>query len=148
MTAARRRLQSRARTDFLTPSQGIEQLLTDVRSVPGTVRQGALSAYDFIEEDPERAALLGALVSPDPYVGTSAGLTELFGYYPNPFNPYENLPSVAGSLREGDFVGAGLTTLGAIPFVGSLFGAAKAARLAKAKQLADKQKAIDEGVPA
>ena len=148
MTAARRRLQSRARTDFLTPSQGIEQLLTDVRSVPGTVRQGALSAYDFIEEDPERAALLGALVSPDPYVGTTAGLTEMFGYYPNPFNPDENLPSVAGSLREGDFVGAGLTTLGAIPFVGSLFGAAKAARLAKAKQLADKQKAIDEGVPA
>ncbi len=148
MTAARRRLKSRARTEFLTPAQGIEQLLADVRSVPGTLQQGALSAYDFLEEDPERAALLGALVSPDPYVGTTAGITEAFGYYPNPFNPDENLPSVAGSIREGDYVGAGLTSLGAIPIFGSLFGAAKAARLAKAKQLADKKKAADEGVPA
>ncbi len=129
-------------------SQGIGQLLTDLKKIPTAVEQGASSAYDFIEEDPERAALLGALASPDPYVGTAAGITEMFGYYPDPFNPDENLPSVAGSLREGDFVGAGLTTLGAIPFIGSLFGAAKAARLAKAKQLADKQKAIDEGVPA
>ena len=148
MTAARRRLKSRARTEFLTPAQGIEQLLADVRSVPGTLQQGALSAYDFLEEDPERAALLGALVSPDPYVGTTAGITEAFGYYPNPFNPEENLPSVLGSIREGDYVGAGLTSLGAIPILGGLFGAAKAARLAKAKQLADKKKATDEGVPA
>lgn len=148
MTAARRRLQSRARTDFLTPSQGIEQLLADVRSVPGTVRQGALSAYDFIEEDPERAALLGALVSPDPYVGTLAGLTEAFGYYPDPFNPDENLPSVVGSLREGDYVGAGLTSLGALPVVGGLFGAAKAARLAKAAQMGEDPSALTvEGDP-
>ena len=148
MTAARRRLQSRARTDFLTPSQGIEQLLADVRSVPGTVRQGALSAYDFIEEDPERAALLGALVSPDPYVGTLAGITEAFGYYPDPFNPDEYLPSVVGSLREGDVVGAGLTSLGALPIVGGLFGAAKAARLAKAAEMGEDPSALTvEGGP-
>ena len=97
MTAARRRLKSRARTEFLTPAQGIEQLLADVRSVPGTLQQGALSAYDFLEEDPERAALLGALVSPDPYVGTTAGITEAFGYYPNPFNPEENLCFLRGN---------------------------------------------------
>lgn len=148
MTAARRRLQSRARTDFLTPAQGIEQLLADVRSVPGTVQQGALSAYDFIEEDPERAALLGALVSPDPYVGTLAGLTEAFGYYPDPFNPDENLPSVVGSLREGDYVGAGLTSLGALPVVGGLFGAAKAARLGKAASMGEDPSALTiEGGP-
>ena len=148
MTAARRRLRSRARTDFLTPSQGIEQLLADVRSVPGTVRQGALSTYDFIEEDPERAALLGALVSPDPYVGTLAGITEAFGYYPDPFNPDKNLPSVEGSLREGDYVGAGLTSLGALPIVGGLFGAAKAARLAKAAQMGEDPSALTiEGDP-
>ena len=81
------------------------------------MEQGASSAYDFVEEDPERAALLGALVSPDPYVGTAAGITEAFGYYPDPFNPGEYLPSVAGSIREGDYVGAGLTSLGAIPFL-------------------------------
>ena len=128
-------------------SQGIGQLLTDLKKIPTAVGQGASSAYDFVEEDPERAALLGALVSPDPYVGTTAGITEAFGYYPDPFNPGEYLPSVAGSLREGDYVGAGLTSLGALPIVGGLFGAAKAARLAKAKQLADKKKAADEGVP-
>ena len=148
MTAARRRLKSRARTEFLTPAQGIEQLLADVRSVPGTVRQGALSAYDFIEEDPERAALLGALVSPDPYVGTLAGLTEAFGYYPDPFNPDENLPSVLGSLREGDYVGAGLTSLGALPVVGGLFGAVKTARLAKAASMGEDPSALTvEGGP-
>lgn len=148
MTAARRRLQSRARTDFLPPAQGIEQLLADVRSVPGTVRQGALSAYDFIEEDPERAALLGALASPDPYVGTTAGVMEAFGYYPDPFNPGEYLPSVVGSLREGDYVGAGLTSLGAIPIFGGLFGAAKAARLAKAARMGEDPSALTvEGGP-
>ena len=129
-------------------SQGIGQLLTDLKKIPTAVEQGASSAYDFVEEDPERAALLGALVSPDPYVGTAAGITEAFGYYPDPFNPGEYLPSVAGSIREGDYVGAGLTTLGAIPVFGSLFGAAKAARLAKAAEMGEDPSALTiEGGP-
>ena len=77
-----------------------------------------------------------------------AGLTEAFGYYPDPFNPDENLPSVVGSLREGDYVGAGLTSLGALPVVGGLFGAAKAARLAKAAEMGEDPSALTiEGGP-
>ena len=88
------------------------------------------------------------MVSPDPYVGTLAGITEAFGYYPDPFNPDEYLPSVVGSLREGDVVGAGLTSLGAIPIVGGLFGAAKAARLAKAAEMGEDPSALTiEGGP-
>ena len=29
-------------------------------------------------------------MSPDPFVGTAAGVAEAFGVYPDPFNPGEN----------------------------------------------------------
>ena len=55
----------------------------------------------------------------------AGGIAEAFGYYPDPFNEGEFLPS-ALLAREGDYLGAGLTFPGAIPLVGILHEDGKA----------------------
>ena len=66
----------------------------------------------------------------------AGGIAEFAGYYPDPFNKGEFLPSALQQAKEGEYVGAGLTTLGAIPLLGifarGIKGARAVARGAKA----------------
>jgi len=108
--------------------EAIENLGTDARQTASDVYQGLGNFASFLKENPKSAVQLGALVSPDPVVGTAAGVAEAFGVYPDPFNPGENLPSVLEQLLEGEFLGAGLTTLGALPVIGAFASGVKNAK--------------------
>lgn len=108
--------------------EAIENLGTDARQTASDIYQGVGNFASFLKENPKSAVQLGALVSPDPVVGTAAGVAEAFGAYPDPFNPGENLPSVLEQLLEGEFLGAGLTTLGALPVVGAFASGVKNAK--------------------
>lgn len=82
----------------------------------------AAEAGRILAEDPVKTAKYAAYLDPFSPVGTTAGILEAFGYGPDPERPGEFLPSVAQQVREaetvGDYVGAGLTSLGALPLVG------------------------------
>lgn len=82
----------------------------------------AAEAGRIIAEDPVKTAKYAAYLDPVSPVGTMAGILEAFGYGPDPERPGEFLPSVAQQVREaetvGDYVGAGLTSLGAVPLIG------------------------------
>lgn len=108
--------------------EAIQNLGADIEEKAGDVYQGLGNFASFLKENPKSAVQLGALVSPDPVVGTAAGVAEAFGAYPDPFNPGENLPSVLEQLLEGEFLGAGLTTLGALPVVGAFASGVKNAK--------------------
>ena len=108
--------------------EAIENLGRDTRQTASDVYQGLGNFASFLKENPKSAVQLGALMSPDPFVGTAAGVAEAFGVYPDPFNPGENLPSVLEQLLEGEFLGAGLTTLGALPVIGAFASGVKNAK--------------------
>tara|TARA_B100001248_G_scaffold43209_1_gene27601 strand:+ start:3513 stop:7577 length:4065 start_codon:yes stop_codon:yes gene_type:complete len=130
MTAARRRLESRRRIAAMSPeeleqmrAQGIEQFKEDLSEAPGALAQGVGNFARFLTEDPERTTKLAGLFT------DAGGIAEAFGYYPDPFNEGEFLPSVLEQAKEGDYLGAGLTTLGAIPLVGLFARGLKGARI-------------------
>ena len=130
MTAARRRLESRQRIAAMSPeeleqmrAQGLEQFKEDVSEAPGALAQGLGNFARFLTEDPERTVKLGGLFT------DAGGIAEAFGYYPDPFNEGEFLPSALQQAKEGDYLGAGLTSLGAIPLVGIFARGLKGARL-------------------
>lgn len=103
----------------LNPLQQI-LALQRAQTLPAAQAGGILaSGVDWARSNPKEAAQLGVLMSPDPIAGTMAGVAEAFGRYPDPFNPGQNLPSVAQQLREGEYLGAGLTSLGALPVIGA-----------------------------
>ena len=130
MTAARRRLESRRRIAAMSPeeleqmrAQGIQQFREDLSEAPGALAQGVGNFARFLAEDPERTTKLAGLFT------DAGGITEAFGYYPDPFNKGEFLPSALEQAKEGDYLGAGLTSLGAIPLVGLFARGLKGARL-------------------
>ena len=131
MTAARRRLGVQTtdrgdvsrRTGADASAQGLEQFKEDVSEAPGALAQGLGNFARFLTEDPERTVKLGGLFT------DAGGIAEAFGYYPDPFNEGEFLPSALQQYREGDRLGAGLTALGAIPLVGLFARGLKGARL-------------------
>lgn len=108
--------------------EAIENLVRGTSQTASDVYQGLGNFASFLKENPKSAVQFGALVSPDPIVGTAAGVAEAFGAYPDPFNPGENLPSVLEQLLEGEFLGAGLTTLGALPVIGAFASGVKNAK--------------------
>ena len=131
MTAARRRLESRRRTQTMSPEQleemrrrAREKVQEDLAAAPGALAQGVGNFARFLTEDPERTAKLGGLLT------DAGGIAEAFGYYPDPFNEGKFLPSALQQFKEGDRLGAGLTTLGAIPLLGIFARGIKGARAA------------------
>ena len=130
MTAARRRLESRQRIAAMSPEElelmrarGIEQFKEDLSEAPGALAQGLGNFARFLTEDPERTVKLGGLFT------DAGGIAEAFGYYPDPFNEGKFLPSALQQAKEGDYLGAGLTSLGAIPLVGLFARGLKGARI-------------------
>ena len=129
MTAARRRLESRRRTQTMSPEQleemrrqAREKVQEDLAAAPGALAQGVGNFARFLAEDPERTVKLGGLLT------DAGGIAEFAGYYPDPFNEGKFLPSALQQAKEGDYLGAGLTTLGAIPVVGIFARGIKGAR--------------------
>ena len=130
MTAARRRLESRQRIAAMSPEElelmrarGIEQFKEDLSEAPGALAQGLGNFARFLAEDPERTTKLAGLFT------DAGGIAEAFGYYPDPFNEGKFLPSALQQAKEGDYLGAGLTSLGAIPLVGLFARGLKGARI-------------------
>ena len=130
MTAARRRLESRQRIAAMSPEElelmrarGIEQFKEDLSEAPGALAQGLGNFARFLTEDPERTVKLGGLFT------DAGGIAEAFGYYPDPFNEGKFLPSALQQAKEGDYLGAGLTSLGAIPLIGVFARGIKGARV-------------------
>ena len=139
MTAARRRLESRRRTQTMSPEQleemrrqAREKVQEDFAAAPGALAQGVGNFARFLAEDPERTVKLGGLLT------DAGGIAEALGYYPDPFNEGKFLPSALQQAKEGEYVGAGLTTLGAIPLLGIFARAIKGARaVARGAKAAD-----------
>ena len=103
-----------------------DDLLGPLRSNLRTMLSITSGIFSTAAENPVEAAQLTALMSPDPVVGTAAGVAEAFGQYPDPFNPGQKLPSVLQQVREGEYLGAGLTSLGVLPVLGALASARRA----------------------
>lgn len=145
MTAARRRLESRRRTQTMSPEQleemrrqAREKVQEDLAAAPGALAQGVGNFARFLAEDPERTVKLGGLLT------DAGGIAEFAGYYPDPFNEGKFLPSALQQAKEGEYVGAGLTTLGAIPLVGIFARAIKGARaVARGADAADNAENAD-----
>ena len=94
-----------------------------LKAAPAALAQGLGNFARFLKENPESGVKLGGLFT------DAGGIAEAFGYYPDPFNEGEFLPSVVEQAKEGDYLGAGLTSLGAIPLVGLFARGLKGARL-------------------
>ena len=107
-------------------AQGIQQFREDLSKAPGALAEGVGNFAQFLSEDPERTAKLAGLLT------DAGGAAEAFGYYPDPFNEGEFLPSSYQQFKEADSAAdVGLATLGvfgAIPIVGAPFRALKALR--------------------
>ena len=133
MTPIQKEIDERQKLLARKREQRREQLRQDqerrreaIKEAPGALAQGVGNFARFLKENPESGVKLGGLLT------DAGGIAEAFGYYPDPFNEGKYMPSVAQQLREaetvGDYVGAGLTTLGAIPLVGIFARGIKGAR--------------------
>ena len=133
MTPIQKEIDERQKLLARKREQRREQLRQDqerrreaIKEAPGALAQGVGNFARFLKENPESGVKLGGLLT------DAGGIAEAFGYYPDPFNEGKYMPSVAQQLREaetvGEYVGAGLTTLGAIPLVGIFARGIKGAR--------------------
>ena len=103
VTAAQKRIQSRERMAGMSPqqleqmrAQGIQQFREDLSEAPGALAEGVGNFAQFLSEDPERTAKLAGLLT------DAGGVAETLGYYPDPFNEGQFLPSSYQQFKEAD----------------------------------------------
>jgi len=89
------------------------------------VVQGVGSLAEFMKNNPLRTVMEGAYIA-DPTGIT--GVAEAMGQLPDPADPGSRLPGLYEQMESGEYVGAGLTALGAIPIVGAPSRVLKALR--------------------